>query len=156
MSTVDVHSCHLLFDHFQFALTHGPNIPGSYVLLFFSALDFSSIPSHITTGHCFHFGSISSFFLELFLHSSPGAYWAPTNLGSSSSSVISFYLFILFMGFSKQEYKSGLPFPSPVYHLLSELSIMTRLSWVALHSMIHCFIELYKAMIPVVSFFSFP
>ena len=22
-----VHSCHLLFDHFQFALIHGPNIP---------------------------------------------------------------------------------------------------------------------------------
>ena len=27
------------------------------------------------TGCCFHFGSISSFFLELFLHSSPVAYW---------------------------------------------------------------------------------
>ena len=42
-----VHSCHLLFDHFQFALIHGPNIPGSYAILFFTASDFSSIPSHI-------------------------------------------------------------------------------------------------------------
>ena len=38
------------------------------------------------TGHCFHFGSVSSFFLELFLHFSPVAYWAPTDLGSSSFS----------------------------------------------------------------------
>ena len=35
------------------------------------------LPSTVTptTGHCFHFGSVSSFFLELFLHSSPVAYW---------------------------------------------------------------------------------
>ena len=56
-----------------------------------------------TTGRCFHFGSIFSFFLELFLNSSPVAYWAPTDLGSSSFSIISFCLFILFMGFSMQE-----------------------------------------------------
>ena len=64
------------------------------------------------------FGSIPSFFLELFLHWSPVAYWAPTDLGSSSFSILSFCLFILFMGFSRQEYWSGLPFPSPVDHIL--------------------------------------
>ena len=32
----------------------------------------------------------------------------------------SFCLFILFMGFSRQEYWSVLPFPSPVDHMLSE------------------------------------
>ena len=42
-----MHSCHLLFDHFQFALIHGPNIPGSYAILLFIALDFTSITSHI-------------------------------------------------------------------------------------------------------------
>ena len=62
----------------------------------------------------FCFGSISSFFLELFLHWSPVAYWTPTDLGSSSFSVLSFCLFILFMGFSRQECWSGLPFHSPV------------------------------------------
>ena len=36
-----------------------------------------------------------------------------------------FGLFILFMGFSRQEYWSGLPFPSPVDHTLSELSTTT-------------------------------
>ena len=44
---VKVHSCHLLFDHFQFALIHGPNIPSSYAILLFTALDFTSITSHI-------------------------------------------------------------------------------------------------------------
>ena len=44
-------------------------------------------------------------------------------------------LFILFMWFSRQEYWSGLPFPSPVDHILSDLSTMTRPSWVAPHSM---------------------
>ena len=48
------------------------------------------LPSPITstTGHCFRFGSISSFFLELFLHSSPVAYWAPSDLGCSSLSTL--------------------------------------------------------------------
>ena len=44
---VDVHSCHLLSDHFQFTLIHGPNIPGSYAILLFTASDFTSITSHI-------------------------------------------------------------------------------------------------------------
>ena len=79
--------------------------------------------------------------MDLFLHSSPVAYWAPTNLGSWSFSVIPFCLFILFMGFSKQEYWSGLPFPSPVDHILLELSTMTNPSWVALHGMAHSFTE---------------
>ena len=38
-------------------------------------------PVTSTTGYCFCFGSIPSFFLELFLHWSPVAYWAPTDLG---------------------------------------------------------------------------
>ena len=52
------------------------------------------LPSPVisTTGHCFCFGSIPPFFLELFLHWSPVAYWAPTNLGSSSFRVLSFCL----------------------------------------------------------------
>ena len=87
------------------------------------------LPSPVTstTGCCFCFGSLSSFFLELFLHWSSVAYWVPTDLGSSSFSVLSFCLFILFMGFSRQEYWSSLPFPSPVDHILSELSTMTHL-----------------------------
>ena len=53
------------------------------------------------------------------------------------------------MGFSRQECWSGLPSPSPVDHILSELSNMTHLSWVALHGMAHSFSELHKAVIHV-------
>ena len=49
-------------------------------------------PVTYTTGCCFCFGSISSFFLVLFLHWSPVAYWAPIDLGSSSFSVLSFWI----------------------------------------------------------------
>ena len=73
--------------------------------------------------------------LELFLRWSPVAYWAHTGLGSSTFSALSFCLFILFMGFSRQEHWNGLPFPSPVDHILSDLSTMTHPSWVAPHGM---------------------
>ena len=59
------------------------------------------------------------------------------------------------MGFSKQEYWTGLPFPSPVDHILSELSTMTHPSWVALQGMAHSFIELDKACGPCGQFNSF-
>ena len=95
------------------------------------------------------------FFLELFLHWSPVAYWAPTYLGSSSFIILSSCLFILFMGFSRQEYWSGLPFPSPVDHVLSELSTMTFPSWVALHGMAHSFTELDKAVVHMIRLASF-
>ena len=132
---------------------HGPNVPGSYALLFLQHQTLFSPPSTSTTGRCLHFGSASSFLLELFLCCSPGAYWAPTNRGSSSFSVISFCLFILFMEFSRQDAEE--PFPSPVDHILSELSTMTHLSWVTLHVMAHGFIELDEAVIHVISLFSF-
>ena len=114
------------------------------------------LPSPVTstTGYCFCFGSISSFFLELFLHWYPVAYWAPTDLGSSSFSVLSFWHFILFIGFSRQEYWSGFPFHSPVGHILSELSAMKHLSWVSLHGMANSFIELDKAVVLVISLVS--
>ena len=44
---VDVHPWHLLFDHFQYALIHWPNISDSYALFLFTALDHTSITSHI-------------------------------------------------------------------------------------------------------------
>ena len=128
-------------------------VPMQYCFLHYWNLLLSPVIS--TTGCCFHFGSVSSFFLELFLHWSQVAYWAPTDLGSSSFSVLSFCLFMLFMGFTRQEYWSGLLFRSSVDHILSELSTMTRPSWVALHSMAHSFIELDKAMVHVIRLVSF-
>ena len=111
-------------------LIYGSNIPGSYAILFFTASDFTSITSHI------HHWALSLLWLCLFILYgiiSPlfsSSIWAHTDLGSSSFSVLTFCLFMLFMGFSRQEYWTGLPFP--VDHVLSEFSTMTHLSWVAL------------------------
>ena len=87
-------------------------------------------PPDISISKChFHFSLASSFFLELLLCSSPVAYWTPINMGGSSSEVKFFCLFILFMGFLRQEHWSGFPFPSPVDRILSELSTITCPSW---------------------------
>ena len=75
-------------------------VPMQYWSLQHQTLLLSPVTS--TTWCCFCFGPISSFFLELFLHWSPVAYWAPTNMGSSSFRVLSFCLFILFTGFSSK------------------------------------------------------
>ena len=65
-------------------------VPMQYCCLQHQTLLLSPVTS--TIGYCFCFGSIPSFFLELFLHWSPVAYWAPTDLGSSSFSILSFCL----------------------------------------------------------------
>ena len=59
------------------------------------------------------------------------------------------------VGFLRQEYSSGLPFPCLVDHVLSELSTMTHPIWVALHGLAHCFIELDKSVVHVINFVSF-
>ena len=77
-------------------------VPMQYCSLQHQTLLLSPVTS--TTGCCFGFGSISLFFLELFLYWSPVAYWAPSDLGSSSFRILSCCHFMLFMGFSRQEY----------------------------------------------------
>ena len=113
------------------------NLPWFMVLTFQVAMQYCSLPHRTlflspvisTTEYCFCFGSIPSFFLELFLYWSPVAYWAPTDLGGSSFSVLSFCLFILFRGFSRQEYWSDLPFPFPVDHILTSPPWPVCLAW---------------------------
>ena len=51
-----------------------------------------------------------------------------------------------------QEYWRGLPSPFPVGLILSVLSTMTHLSWVAPEGMAHSFTELDKAVVHVISF----
>ena len=138
---MDVHSWHLLFDHFQNTLIHGPNIPGFYAILLFIASDFTSISSHI------HNWVLFLIWLHLFILSEVISPWI-------SSSILGIYwprefifqcpIFLAFNtvhGVQRKEYWSGLPFASPVDYILSELSTMTCLSWVALHGMAHSFIE---------------
>ena len=115
-----------------------------------------SPPGTSTTECCFCFGPDASFFLELLviaLHSFSLAHWTPSDLGGFQCHI--FLPFHTVHGILKQEYWSGLPFPSPVNHVLSELSTMTHPSWVALHSMAHSFIELDKAVVHVINLISF-
>ena len=123
-------------------------LSAKWCLCFLICWTLLSPPDTSTTERLFHFGPASSFFQELFLYSSLTAYWTSSDLGVSSSSVISFCLFILFVRFSRWEYCSGLPFPSPMDHVLSELSMRTCLSWswVALKGITHSFTELYKPL----------
>ena len=105
---------YLLFEHVQFALIHSTLASSALVvpMQYYSLQYWTLLSPPDTAEQCFCFSPGSSVFLELFLHYSPVAYWTPTNLGGSSSSVISFCLFILFMGFSRKEYWSGGPWAS--------------------------------------------
>ena len=125
-------------------------VPMQYCSLQNQTLFLSPVTS--TTGCCFWYDSISSFFLELFLQGSPVAYWAPTNLGSSSFGVL--YLFAFSWG-SQGKNTEVVCIPFSRGPVLSELSTMTRLSWVALHGMAYSFIELDKAVVHVIRLVSF-
>ena len=114
-----------------------------------------SSPVHPQLGFAFTLAACLHSFWSFFLLWFPVTYWASTDLGSSSFSVLSFCLFILFMGFSRKEYWSGLPFHFPVDHILSELSTMNYPSWVAVHGMAHTFTELDKAVVHGISLVSF-
>ena len=84
-------------------------VPMQYYLQYQNLL---LLPDTPATRHHFSLGLSSPFFLELFLWSSPVAYWIPTDLGGSSFSVMYFCLSVLFIGFSRVEYWSALPFLS--------------------------------------------
>ena len=95
--------------------------------------------------------SMSSFFLELFLHSSPVAYWAPTDLGSSCFSVMSFCLFTVHGLLKASILKCfAIPFSSGP-HFVKTLHD-DPWSWMALHGMACSFIELDKVVIHVIIF----
>ena len=58
------------------------------------------------------------------------------------------------MGFSRQEWLSGLPLPSSVDQVLLEFSTMTSVLG-GLHGMTHSFIKLHKSVIHVIILASF-
>ena len=119
----------------------------SQVLTQYCSLEHQTLlPSPVTyaTGWCFRFGSVSSFFLELFLHSSPVAYRAPIDLGSSSFSVYHFAFHTVYGILKARMLKwfviplsSGPCFVRTLHHDPPILGGPTR----------HGFIELDKAMI---------
>ena len=118
---------HLLLGHIQFTLIYGPYVPGSYAILFFATLDFS-----LTTRYTHNWMSFLLLaqpvhsFLELLVICSllfPSSILDTSNLGCSSSGVTYFCLFVLFIGFSWQEYCSGLPFCPVVGHIFQNSSL---------------------------------
>ena len=128
-------------------------VPMQYFL--FTASDLASITSHIHTWVlfllCLHLFILSGFISPLISSSILGTYWP----GEFIFQCPILLPFILFVGFSRQECWSGMPFPSLMEHILPELSTMTRLSWVALHGMVHSFTELHKAVVYVIRLVSF-
>ena len=121
-----------------------PNIPGSYAILFFIATDFTSITSHI------HNWVLFSLLLRLFILSGViSPLISSSILGTYSPGEFIFQCHIFAFSYcswgSHSKNWSGLPFPSPVDHILSKLLTMTCPSWVALHGMAHHFIKLDKA-----------
>ena len=106
-------------------------VPMQYCSLQHQTLLWSAVTS--TTGCCICFGSISSFFLELFLHPFPVAYWAPTNLGSSSFSVLSFCFHTVhgvlkarILNWFSIPFSSGPSFVRSLYHVPSILGGPTQ------------------------------
>ena len=129
------------FDHFQFALIHGPNIPGSYAILLFTASDLASITSHIHNWVLFLLWLrpfILSGVISPLISSSILGIYQPGEFLFQCPIILPFHIV---HGVLKGRilkwfaFPFSLPFPSPVDHVLSELSTMTRLSWVALHGM---------------------
>ena len=112
----------------------------------------TSLPSPVTstTGCCFCFGSISSFFLELFLHCSPVAYWAPTDLGNF---IFQCHLF----AFSYCSWGSQDKNPEVVCHSLLQWTTFCQnsLPWPVCLGMAHSFIEWDKAVVHMISLVSF-
>ena len=68
-----------MFDYFQFTLIYGPNIPGSYAILFFTESDFTSVTSHIHNWVLFllwfRLFILSGVISSLFSSSIFGTYW---------------------------------------------------------------------------------
>ena len=127
-------------------------VPMQYCSLQHQTLLLSPVTS--TAGYCFCFGSIPSFFLQLFLHWSAVAYWTHTDLGSSSFSILSFCLFILFMGSQGKN-------TEVVCHSLLQWTTFCQTSppWPTRHGWPHrawlSFIELDQAVVRVIRLTSF-
>ena len=140
---------------FQFALIHGPNIPGSYAILLFTALDLASITSHTHNRVLFllwlHPFILSGVISPLISSSMLGTYW-PGEFLFQYPIILPFHtvhgiLKARILKWFAIPFSSGPHFVRALHHDPS--------SWVALHSMAHSFTELDNAMIHVISLVSF-
>ena len=127
-------------------------VPTQYCCLQHWTLLLSPVTS--TAGYSFCFGSIPSFFLELFLHWSLVAYWAPTDLESSLS--VSYHFAFSFCSWGSQGKNTEV-----VCHSLLQWTTFCQMSpaWPARlwwhHKAWLSFIELDKAVVCVTRLASF-
>ena len=128
-----------------FTLIYGPNIPGSYAILLFTALDFTIITSHILNWVLFllllHLFFLSGVIYLLISNGILGTYLT----GEFIFQCPIFLTFHSVHGVLKARIlkRIAIPFssgPRFVRTLHHDMSI-----WVALHSMAHSFIELDRA-----------
>ena len=133
----------------QFSLIHESNIPGSYTILFVAALNFSFITRHI------HNWVSYPVWPRRFMHSGAIGNSPPLlpsgilNTFRPGGLIFWCHIFLAFYAIHEILPASVLGWfaiPPPVDHVFSELSAMTCLSWVALHSMAHSFIDLFKPL----------
>ena len=132
----------------KFALIHGPNSPGSYAILIFTASDLASITSHI------HSWVLFLFWLHPFIFSgfiSPLIFSSILGIYRPGEIIFQCPIFLPFHtnhGVLKARILKWLPFSSPVDLILSVFSTMTRPSgWP--HTTWLSFIELEKAVVHV-------
>ena len=134
----------------QFALIHGPNIPGSYaIILLFTAMDLASIISHIHNWVLFLlwiYPFILSGVIFPLISSSILGSDQPGEFIFQCPIVLPFHTVHWVL---KARILKWLPFPSPVDHVLSELSTMTCPSWWPYMAWLS-FIELYKAVVHMI------
>ena len=134
----------------NFALIHGPNIPDSSAILFFTASNFIFTIRHI------HNWALLTLWLSLFIPSGvisllfSSSVWYTYWPGGFIFQCRISLPFHTIHGVLKARLLNCFPFPSSVDHILFKLSTMTYLSWVALCSMAHSFIELGEAVIHVI------
>ena len=127
------------------------DIPGSYAILLFTESDLASITSHIHSWVLFLLWLhpfILSGVISLPISSSIlGTYWP-------GEFIFLCHIFLPFhtvRGVLKSRILKWFAIPFSSGPHLSELSTMTRPSWVVLHSMAQSFIELDKAVVQVKS-----
>ena len=139
----------------KFALIHGPNIPGSYAILFFTASDSTFITRHI------HNWALFPLWLNLFVP--PGAIsllLSSSILGTYQPGEFLFQcpIFLPFHtvhGVLKARMLKWFALLSPAVHIFSKLCTVTHPSWVTLQDMAHSFVQLDKAVVHVFCLVSF-
>ena len=122
-------------------------VPMQYCSLQHRTLLLSPVTS--TTGCCFCFGSIHSFFLELFLHRSPIAYWAPLTWGVHLS--VSYLFAFSYCSWGSQCKNTEVVYQSLLQWITScQTSPLWPIHLGRLHMAWPSFIELDKAVVRVI------